>query len=425
MQNSKILKLNSKSIIIAGKYPDDWDFVPLGSEESGILSNGVNKDKEDYGYGTLFVNISDIFRGFNISPKELDRVFVSDKEIESYQLEKGDLVLDRSSTVFENVGYPAHFDGADEPVVFSGFTFRFRPNPKFWNQKYLAYQLRSYPIRKLVLSISTRSANTNVNRDAYKQILIPHPPINEQKEIGLVLSHIENKINKISEKIEFYEKMKKGILQKIMKNGLRENKKQKVDWHYKKEMTIPENWHTIPLGKLCKVRKECEIESNLYVGLEHIEKNTNRLSGKGNTIDFTSNKNSFIKGDVLYGKLRPRLNKIWLATESGFCSTDILPLIPNKKILSKMLLLILSYHYFYWYAIGHSAGTKMPRTNWTDMKKFLVFLPNDEEEQKEIVKIIVNIDNEISLLYSQKNENENLKKGLMQKLLTGEIRVKV
>jgi hypothetical protein len=85
--------------IIAANYPEDWSFVALGDSKSGLFSNGVNKDKEDYGNGCLFVNILDIFREFTICPRKLRRVKLSQQEIESYQLEAGDIVLDRSSNI--------------------------------------------------------------------------------------------------------------------------------------------------------------------------------------------------------------------------------------------------------------------------------------------------------------------------------------
>ena len=145
-----------------------------------------------------------------------------------------------------------------------------------------------------------------------------------------------------------------------------------VSWHYQKTIEIPKNWDVEKLGNLSKLRKNGKISSNLYVGLEHIGKGNNRLEGRGDISNFTSTKNVFFKSDILYGKLRPNLNKVWLATESGTCSTDILPIVSSNKILNQMLLWILTNRHFHSYAIGTSAGTKMPRTSWADIQKFLL-----------------------------------------------------
>ena len=62
-----------------------------------------------------------------------------------------------------------------------------------------------------------------------------------------------------------------------------------------------------------------------YIGLENIESNTGNIVGKisSNYNEIKSTKNCFIENDVLYGKLRPNLNKVYLAKEAGICSTDI------------------------------------------------------------------------------------------------------
>ena len=190
MVETKPLFLNKYSVIKAGEYAKDWNFIELGNNNSGIFSNGINKSKEYYGEGCFFVNISDVFRRFTVDPKKLKRVKLSDKEIEQYALKKDDLVLDRSSNIFETVGYPTYFHEAAESVVFSGFTFRYRPDPKTWNSKFLTFQLMSSPIRKLVISVSTKSANSNVNQKSYKKISIPAPTLSEQQKIASILPEL-------------------------------------------------------------------------------------------------------------------------------------------------------------------------------------------------------------------------------------------
>ena len=68
----KSLLLNRHSVIKADDYPVDWNFLELGDSNSGFFSIGINKNKEDYGHGCLFVNISDVFREFTVEPKKLN-----------------------------------------------------------------------------------------------------------------------------------------------------------------------------------------------------------------------------------------------------------------------------------------------------------------------------------------------------------------
>ena len=100
-----------------------------------------------------------------------------------------------------------------------------------------------------------------------------------------------------------------------------------------------------------------------YVGLEHIEQQTGRIveapEADGATIQ--SQKYLFNAAHVLYGKLRPNLNKVALPGFSGICSTDILPLAVRGKVLSKYLAYYLRSPGFVHYATKHATGTKMPR----------------------------------------------------------------
>ena len=111
-----------------------------------------------------------------------------------------------------------------------------------------------------------------------------------------------------------------------------------------------------------------------YVGLENIESQTGVLLGDIQS-DFSmikSNKNVFCRGDILYGKLRPNLNKAHLANIDGICSTDILvlrPYNPNVATFYK--------HYFLSEAFNSEvvktvSGQQLPRTSWEKINRILV-----------------------------------------------------
>ena len=151
--------------------------------------------------------------------------------------------------------------------------------------------------------------------------------------------------------------------------------------------------------------------------MEHIGQGNNNLVSRGSAKDFTSNKHIFHEGDVLYGKLRPLLNKVYLAKEDGFCSTDILPLKIKRNILGEVLLWHISSDRFVQYADSTSSGTKMPRTNWNDIKEFKIALPSLKEQQK-IASILSKVDELIQKTDQIIEQTQRLKKGLMQKLLT-------
>ena len=81
---------------------------------------------------------------------------------------------------------------------------------------------------------------------------------------------------------------------------------------------LPDGWTWTTLGKIIEPSKEkvnpLEIEEVPYISLEHIEKDTGKPLGHGRSSDVKSSKTKFNRGDLLYGKLRPYLNKVYIET---------------------------------------------------------------------------------------------------------------
>ena len=285
-------------------------------------------------------------------------------------------------------------------------------------KKFADYMLVNLNLKQF----ATITAQPLLTQSILKRLKLVTPPIPEQQKIASILSNVDVLIGSTQKVIEKTESVKKALTQNLLTRGIGHKKFKLVKGMCGKVEEIPEEWTICLLEKLSSVRKERHIDSNLYVGLEHISQGTNILMNKGNNSQFSSTKNVFKKGDVLYGKLRPLLNKAWLSTEDGYCSTDILPIQTNEKLNNVILLRTLSSDDFVRYAASTSAGIKMPRTNWTDMKKYIIKLPQKNEQQK-IASILSTADSHVGSQIQYKIKLESLKKGLMQKLLTGQIRV--
>ena len=132
-----------------------------------------------------------------------------------------------------------------------------------------------------------------------------------------------------------------------------------------------------------------------YVGLENIESQTGVLLGD-TLSDFSmikSNKNVFRKGDILYGKLRPNLNKVHLAQVDGICSTDILvfrPYNPNLATFYK--------HYFLSEGFNSEvvktvSGQQLPRTSWKKIERILV---SSSDVQQQLVSEVEQLEAEMT-----------------------------
>ena len=105
---------------------------------------------------------------------------------------------------------------------------------------------------------------------------------------------------------------------------------------------LPDGWAWTTLGEIVEPSKERanpqEIEKVPYISLEHIEKDTGKLLGCGYSSEVKSTKTKFKRGDLLYGKLRPYLNKVYLSDFEGICSTDLL-VFPKNDLHSNEFLI--------------------------------------------------------------------------------------
>jgi len=255
----------------------------------------------------------------------------------------------------------------------------------------------------------------------YQNLKIPLPPLKEQKEIANILSTADKKIEAIDLQIQKAQMLKKGLLQKLLSEGIGHS-----EFKDSELGRIPENWEVVELDTVAKLNKQkytpIQSENLHYIGLEHINQEQGTINGVGCSTDTLSQKNCFNKGEILFGKLRPYLRKFYLADIDGVCSTEILVIKAKDNILNSILFQIITTESFIEHSISKVFGTKMPRTSWAILKEFKLALP-PLKEQKQIAQILSTADKKLELLRAKKEKYETLKKGLLQKLLSGEIRV--
>ena len=151
---------------------------------------------------------------------------------------------------------------------------------------------------------------------------------------------------------------------------------------------MKDGWLTKTLREVCVVEKHQGTHKDLpYVGLEHIESNTGRFVGSPEPLGVKSSTFRFSAEHVLYGRLRPYLNKVMLPDFAGHCSTEIFPLRPRPGLSRKFLQ--------YWFLMDATVeqikvtctGARMPRANMNAVLDFEFPLPPPTEQQR-IVAIL-------------------------------------
>lgn len=154
--------------------------------------------------------------------------------------------------------------------------------------------------------------------------------------------------------------------------------------------SLPNGWHLVELEKVCslpqrQVRPSDFSKYDYYVGLEHIEGSTGRVIEYKKVADanLKSSKFHFDTICILYGKLRPYLNKVALPTVTGICSTDILPLKPVTEAISKeFLFYFLRSPSFVKVATEKSTGANLPRISPEVLMRIPIPLPPLKTQNK-------------------------------------------
>lgn len=165
-------------------------------------------------------------------------------------------------------------------------------------------------------------------------------------------------------------------------------------------------------------------ESLKDIELDSIEQNTGRLLNTYMSKDFTSQKNKFDKGSVLYSKLRPYLNKYYYAKIDGVCSSEIWVLnsLYSQKLSNLFLYYFIQTNRFSNVA-NKSAGSKMPRADWSLVENIRLY-KGSIEEQRKIGDFFSKLDQQIELEEKKLELLEQQKRGYMQKLFSQELRFK-
>jgi len=184
---------------------------------------------------------------------------------------------------------------------------------------------------------------------------------------------------------------------------------------------IPVHWKLVQFGDVCSLRKETvqpsENQHTNYIGLEHIDSGTPYLNRWGTASEVTSSKSKFYTGDVLYGKLRPYLDKAIFAEFDGICSTDILVFVSSIQLISTFLSYFVHTRQFLDYAIQSTHGVNHPRTSWSSLAKYQFSLPPLPQQQA-IAHVLQTVQEAIQTRRDELDLELECKAALMEYLFT-------
>lgn len=197
------------------------------------------------------------------------------------------------------------------------------------------------------------------------------------------------------------------------------------EWSY----ALPDGWKWVYLSGILDVSKEKTEEfppDTKYVGLENIEKDTGRMQAV-DAEGIRSTKNIFEAGNILYGKLRPYLNKHGIAEFDGVCSTDILVFQTAPSVEKELLNRYFDLPQFISFAVSHSKGINLPRVSAKEILTARMPLPPLSEQHRLVARIeslFAKLDAAKEKVQSVLDSHETRKAALLHDAFAGKLTAK-
>ena len=398
-----------------GKLPAHWDVFPLKA--------GFNLMKRpppvNCGVVTAFRDGEVTLR----SNRRMDGFTEAFQEIGYQGVEPNDLVIHAMDAFAGAIGV-SDSKGKSTPV------YSVCEPKKDYFSRYYGLVLRHIALAGFIQSLAKgiRERSTDFRWSDAKNIPVPHPSIDEQKSI---INFLDNEISKIDSLITEQEKLIKllkeksqAVISTAVTKGLDTKVKMKesgVEWLG----NIPEHWKIKKIKWCLKLKNEKTQERSNTIALENIEGWTGRFINTES--EFEGDGVKFNQGDVLFGKLRPYLAKVFRATMSGEAIGDFFVLEPNQNLLSEFAERLLISSEFFDAINSSTYGTKMPRASWEYFSSMSIPLP-PKHEQVQISNYLENAIKEMDDLIAKSNHAVALlqerRTALISAAVTGQIDVR-
>ena len=381
-----------------------WETVSLGD----VCLTTENENPTIYDKTIFYIDISAI----NSDIKKITVYNVISSKVAPsrarQRVQCGDILV---STVRPNLNAVAIVDKTDNDMIASTGFCVLRPDKKKIDNNYLFEFVKSSRfVRSMTIQATGASYPAVSNRIVMAEQL-PLPPLSVQQKIADVLGRTSVLIEKRKAQIE--------KLNLLVKSRFIEMFGDPVQNSF--------NWKTAPMEVVAPVKAfrgvvEPHEEGYWLLNLDMIESQTGRIINKviAKQAEIGNSTVAFGSENVLYSKLRPYLNKVALPDSSGYVTTEMLPLLPDKEFLNNVFLaVLLRSNEFLVYINDKVAGTKMPRVQMDVFRKFQVILP-PVELQKQFSMFVRAADKSKFELQCGLDKLELLYKSLMQKCFDGE-----
>lgn len=378
------------------------------------------------------VHMPHLFANNLISDQEMPRVQLSETEKENYLLKSGDLLFGRRSLAIEGAGKCSLVQNLSEPLTFESSIIRVTLDKEVLDPKYTYYYIESPFGRYQMYTFTRVVAVAGIAGSDLKLYTLPIPPISEQKKIAEILSTWDEAIEQTRKLIDAKKRRKKALMQQLLtgKKRLTEYVTSKGRKSYR-FFDLPEDW---------------ECPQIRIIGQERSERNAGR---DGLTVLSCSKHLGFVESSKYFGKqvfsadtsnykiirrsyfgypsnhIEEGSIGLLLSHDIGIVSPIYTVFQCNDNVIPEYLYAAFKTDTFrHIFAISTNASVdRRGSLRWREFSLIRVPLPSIKEQQA-IVDVLNVAENEIVQIERKLKAFEKQKRGLMKKLLTGEILVK-
>jgi len=400
-----------------GVIPYNWSMCTLKDISIGKGDYGIGASATEYIEGnSRYLRITDIGDSGRLLNNDIKGL--AEDNYEDYLLEDGDIVFARTGNT---TGKSYVYKNKDGQLVYAGFLIKFTMNKDMVKSNFVKYVIQSKRYWDWVNVMSTRSGQPGINSNEYSTFQVQMPPLNEQQKIAEILSNVDSQIDDTDKLIEKTKELKKGLMSRLLTKGIGhiEFKKTEVG-------EIPVEWEIRKLGEIGEVVMGQSPVGDSY---NNEEIGTPLLNGPTEFTEkypipkqWTTKPTKICKeDDVLFcvrGSSVGRMN----ISDNKYCIGRGLAAIREKNGETSTTYLYYILQKFINNILNLSVGSTFPNVGKDDLNGLSCIVP-PLEEQKKIANILSSVDSDIEEYKNKKIKLEELKKALMQQLLTGKIRV--
>ncbi len=408
-------EMKDSGVAWIGEIPETWSINKM--KYIGTYINGYAFKPDDWGNtGLPIIRIQDL-TGSNNNPN-----YFNGNIDQKYYVENGDILVSWAATLDA-------FEWNKGEGWLNQHIFKAIPQKDIVSKPYYIWLL------KVAMSYMNDDNKhgimmQHITLPVFNNFSIAIPPLEDQQKIAAHLdrkcTQIDALISNAQQQIEKLKAYKQSVITETVTKGLDPDVKMKdsgVEWIGE----IPEDWEVTKFGRICKVKSNLVHPENypdyIQIAPDNIEKGSGKLLPCQTVKEsgVISDNHLFYKGQIIYSKIRPILNKVTIAPFDGLCSADMYP-IETTQNYRYVLYYMLSNLFLIQVKMVTENRVKMPKINQEEISQIMTVFPS-VEGQNEIVTFLdkkcTQIDSLIAIKQQKIEKLQKYKKSLIYEYVTG------